>query len=206
MESFKPPLTPEEEKKYISLCLKGNPSARKKLIEHNLRLVAHIAKKYSMAVKDPEELLSIGTIGLIKSIDTYRPERGCRLSAYAARCIENELLMMLRQEKKKAREISIYDPIGTDKEGNEIIIMDTISAENECALNNMITYEYLNRLPGCISSVLSGRERQIIAMRYGLSGGAPLTQKEIAAKLGISRSYVSRIEKRALSKLKGCLD
>ena len=204
MEAFKNPLTPEEEKKYIALCLSGDKAARSILIEYNLRLVAHISRKYNSAVRDPEDLLSIGTIGLIKAIDSYRPDKGCKLSGYAAKCIENELLMTLRHEKKKAREVSIYDPIGTDKEGNEIVILDIIGSENVNVLDKMIQDDHLCLLPSCISSLLSSRE--IICMRYGLDGQSPLTQKEVARMLGISRSYVSRIEKKALGKLRGCLD
>ena len=196
MEAFKNPLTPEEEKKYIALCLSGDKAARSILIEYNLRLVAHISRKYNSAVRDPEDLLSIGTIGLIKAIDSYKP----------AKCIENELLMTLRHEKKKAREVSIYDPIGTDKEGNEIVILDIIGSENVNVLDKMIQDDHLCLLPSCISSLLSSREREIICMRYGLDGQSPLTQKEVARMLGISRSYVSRIEKKALGKLRGCLD
>lgn len=157
-------------------------------------------------MRDPEDLLSIGTIGLIKAIDSYRPDKGCKLSGYAAKCIENELLMTLRHEKKKAREVSIYDPIGTDKEGNEIVILDIIGSENVNVLDKMIQDDHLCLLPSCISSLLSSREREIIYMRYGLGGQSPLTQKEVACTLGISRSYVSRIEKKALGKLRGCLD
>lgn len=206
MEAFKNPLTPEEEKKYIALCLSGDKAARSILIEYNLRLVAHISRKYNSAVRDPEDLLSIGTIGLIKAIDSYKPDKGCKLSGYAAKCIENELLMTLRHEKKKAREVSIYDPIGTDKEGNEIVILDIIGSENVNVLDKMIQDDHLCLLPSCISSLLSSREREIICMRYGLDRQSPLTQKEVARLLGISRSYVSRIEKKALIKLRGCLD
>lgn len=206
MEAFKNPLTPDEEKLYISRYMSGDLSARSALIEYNLRLVAHIARKYNSAVRDTEDLISIGTIGLIKAIDSYKPDKGCRLAGYAAKCIENELLMTLRQEKKKAREVSIYEPIGTDKEGNEIVIMDIISASGACPLDRMINNDQLSALPGCISGLLTPREQRIISLRYGLTGGAPLTQKEVAGLLHISRSYVSRIEKKALSKLRGCLD
>lgn len=205
METFKNPLTPDEEKQYIESYADGSSEARLALIEYNLRLVAHIAKKYASAVRDPEELISIGTIGLIKAIDTFRPDKGCRLSGYAARCIENEILMTLRQEKKKSREVSMYEPIGTDREGNEIVIMDIISEHGINALDELILSEHLDILPGCIEQALSGRERLIIRLRYGLSGSAPLTQKEVAERLHISRSYVSRIEKKALSKLRGSL-
>ena len=189
----------------ITLCAANN-KARRVLIEYNLRLVAHIVKKYSSSVRDPEDLLSIGTIGLIKAIDSYKPEKGCKLAGYAAKCIENELLMNLRQEKKKSREVSMYEPIGTDKEGNEIVIMDIISTSESCPLEKLITEDHLNHLPSCMNQILTPREYHIIQMRYGILGEAPLTQKETAKILGISRSYVSRIEKRALSKLRGCLD
>lgn len=205
VEAFKNPLTPEEEKMYIDKCLSGCKSARNVLIEYNLRLVAHIARKYGSAFREPDELLSVGTIGLIKAVDTYRPDKGCRLASYAARCIENEFLMLLRQEKKKAREVSMYEPIGTDKEGNEIVVMDILSAGVPDALDGLILSERLSLLPGCMSSLLSAREQRVIAMRYGTDGRRPLTQKEVADKLGISRSYVSRIEKKALSKLRSCL-
>ena len=206
MEAFKNPLTPDEEKLYISRYMSGDLSARSALIEYNLRLVAHIARKYNSAVRDTEDMISIGTIGLIKAIDSYKPDKGCRLAGYAAKCIENEMLMALRQEKKKAREVSIYEPIGTDKEGNEIVIMDIISASSACPLDKMISNDQLAALPGCISGLLTPREQRIISLRYGLTGYAPLTQKEVAGLLRISRSYVSRIEKKALSKLRGCLD
>lgn len=206
MEAFKNPLTPDKEKEYISLCMEGDEAARRILIEYNLRLVAHIVKKYSSSVRDSEDLLSIGTIGLIKAIDSYKPEKGCKLAGYAAKCIENELLMNLRQERKKSREVSMYEPIGTDKEGNEIVIMDVIGATGICPLDKLITEDHLNHLPSCMDKILSSRELLIIQLRYGLSGEQPLTQKEAAKRLGISRSYVSRIEKRALSKLRGCLD
>lgn len=206
MEAFKNPLTPDEEKKYIALCAEGDNCARQVLIEYNLRLVAHIARKYNSAVRDPEDLISIGTIGLIKAIDTFKPDKGCKLSGYAAKCIENELLMALRQEKKKSREVSMYEPIGTDKEGNEIVIMDIISENSASPLDNMIHSDHLTTLPSCITKLLTEREQKIINLRYGLGSIPPMTQKEAAMLLGISRSYVSRIEKKALKKLQGCLD
>ena len=207
MEAFKNPLTPEEEKKYIALCLSGDKAARSILIEYNLRLVAHISRKYNSAVRDPEDLLSIGTIGLIKAIDSYKPDKGCKLSGYAAKCIENELLMTLRHEKKKAREVSIYDPIGTDKEGNEIVILDIIGSENVNVLDKMIQDDHLCLLPSCISSLLSSRERKRSYVCATVLTGSHLSPKRRSARmLGISRSYVSRIEKKALGKLRGCLD
>lgn len=205
MEAFKNPLTPDEEKEYISRAVNGSTDARNILIEYNLRLVAHIARKYTSSVRDPEELISVGTIGLIKAIDTFRPDKGCRLSGYAARCIENEILMMLRQEKKKNREVSMYEPVGTDGEGGEIVIMDILSSASPSALDSLILSEHLGALPSCISERLTPREQLIIRMRYGIDGTSPLTQRETARRLGISRSYVSRIEKKALSKLRSCL-
>lgn len=206
METFKKPLTPEEENRYIRQYMSGDTHAREVLIEYNLRLVAHIARKYTSSTRDSEDLISIGTIGLIKAIDTYRPDKGCKLAGYAAKCIENELLMNLRQEKKKSREVSMYEPIGTDKEGNEIVIMDIIKASECSTVDKLIQEDHINAIPGCINRLLSPRERNIIIMRYGLTGSPPLTQKEVADILNISRSYVSRIEKRALCKLRGCLD
>lgn len=206
MEAFKNPLTPDKEKEYIKACQNGDTDARAVLLECNLRLVAHIARKYSSAVRDSEELISIGTIGLIKAIDTFKEDKGCRLSGYAAKCIENEILMALRQEKKKSREVSMYEPIGTDREGNEIVIMDIISAHSPNAVDALIHNEHLNALPDCIKQGLTRREQTIIGMRYGLTGCPPMTQRETAAKLGISRSYVSRIEKKALSKLHSRLE
>lgn len=206
METFKTPLTPDEEKKYIELCAEGDRHARQTLIEYNLRLVAHIARKYNSAVRDPEDLISIGTIGLIKAIDTFKSDKGCKLSGYAAKCIENELLMTLRQEKKKSREVSLYEPMGTDKEGNEIVIMDIISEGGISPLDKMIHCDHLSALPSWITKLLTEREQKIISLRYGLGSAPPMTQKETARLLGISRSYVSRIEKKALKKLQGCLD
>lgn len=185
--------------------MSGSEAARNRLIEYNLRLVAHIAKKYTSSVRDSEELISIGAIGLIKAIDTYRPDKGCRLSGYASKCIENEILMALRQEKKKSREVSMYEPIGTDKEGNDIVIMDVISSGLPSALESIILEEHISILPGCIDNILDRREQLVVRLRYGLSGTAPMTQKEVASYLHISRSYVSRIEKKALAKLRSHL-
>lgn len=206
MQTFKKPLSPEEESYYIKECKGGNQTARNILIEYNLRLVAHIAKKYAGSCKELEDLISTGTIGLIKAIDTFDDQKGKKLVSYASKCIENELLMMLRQEKKRAREVSIYEPIGTDREGNEIILMDVISSSGANILDNIITNQDIRMLPGCIKYKLSDREKKILSLRYGLMGQKPHTQKEVADIIGISRSYVSRIEKRALNKLKGCLN
>ena len=165
MEAFKNPLTPEEEKKYIALCLSGDKAARSILIEYNLRLVAHISRKYNSAVRDPEDLLSIGTIGLIKAIDSYKPDKGCKLSGYAAKCIENELLMTLRHEKKKAREVSIYDPIGTDKEGNEIVILDIIGERQRSGQNDTGRPPVPASLLHIIAPLIQGEGDHMYALR-----------------------------------------
>lgn len=203
MDSFPKPLTQKEEKYYLNLYkINGDLNARNILIEHNLRLVAHIIKKYSTAEKDPDDLLSIGTIGLIKAIQSFNPDKNCRLATYAAKCIDNELLMMLRSEKRKANEVSIYDPIGTDKEGNQINLIDVIGQDKPEPIDNICQNESLNSLVINLPSVLTPRELEIITLRYGLGGHRELTQRELASKLGISRSYVSRIEKKALEKLR----
>lgn len=196
---FPQPLEEAEEKIYLEQAKDGSEEARNKLIEHNLRLVAHVVRKYDSSGEDMEDLISIGTIGLIKAIRTFNEERGVRLATYAARCIENEVLMHLRNIKKLKREVSIYDPIGYDKEGNEISLIDVLTIDNE-----IVEYVEAKLQEEKIRSkidILSKRERQVIEMRYGLFDGLKETQREIAKKLGISRSYVSRIEKRALKKL-----
>ncbi len=190
MQTFKKPLTPAEEIYYIKQCKAGNQTARNILIEYNLRLVAHIAKKYINTCREGDDLLSIGTIGLIKAIDTFDADKGHKLVSYASRCIENELLMVLRQEKKRAREVSIYEPIGTDKEGNEIVLMDIISEGSVNTLDTLITKHELSVLPGYVNSCLTKREKQILTLRYGLSGEEAHTQKQVSDIIGISRSYV----------------
>ena len=170
-------------------------------MERNLRLVAHIAKKYQNVDEDMEDLISIGTIGLIKAIDSFDAGKG-KLSTYASRCIDNELLMLLRAKKKTSREVSLYEPIGTDREGNEISLLDVIEQDQVDVIDRMEVEDKLHRLKGMITDRLSDREREIILMRYGLLSGQEITQREIGHRLGISRSYVSRIEKRALEKLK----
>ena len=202
MRSFKKPLKAEEERKYLKMYRDGDETARETLIEHNLRLVAHIVKKYNSQDRDLDDLISIGTIGLIKAVNTFDEKKGGRLVTYAARCIENELLMMLRQEKKLLREVSLYEPIGTDQEGNHISLMDIICTNEAAMIEQFIYKHYLGRLNEMVACLSDDREREIIVKRYGLDGGDPRTQKEVAAELGISRSYVSRIEKRALKKLK----
>lgn len=184
----------------------GDETAKEKLIEHNLRLVAHIVKKYNSQDRDLDDLISIGTIGLIKAVNTFDEKKGGRLVTYAARCIENELLMMLRQEKKLLREVSLYEPIGTDQEGNHISLLDIICTDEAAMIEQFIHRHYLGQLGGMVDRLSDSREKEIIIKRYGLMGGEPRTQKEVAAELGISRSYVSRIEKRALQKLKECYE
>lgn len=205
MQTFKRPLSQEEENHYIILSKKGDLEARNLLVEYNLRLVAHIAKKYQSTNRNTEDIISIGTIGLIKAINTYDKSKGSRLATYASRCIENEILMRLRQERKESREISLYEPIGTDKEGNEISLMDIISTEDENTLNNLIISDNITKLSKLFYTILDTREQQVIAMRYGLFKYDEMTQNEIANKLKISRSYVSRIEKKALLKLRSAL-
>lgn len=206
MRSFKKPLPMEEEKKYLKMYRDGDESAREKLIEHNLRLVAHIVKKYHSQERDLDDLISIGTIGLIKAVNTFDEKKGGRLVTYAARCIENELLMMLRQEKKLLREVSLYEPIGTDQEGNHISLMDIICTDEAAMIEKMIHQYYLTHLNQAVEYLDDDREKEIIIKRYGLRGNRPHTQKEVASALGISRSYVSRIEKKALEKLKNCYE
>ncbi|GEN31024.1 RNA polymerase sigma factor [Cerasibacillus quisquiliarum] len=199
-QAFPQPLPPDEEMKYIQEMQKGCQDARNKLIEHNLRLVAHIVKKFDNTGEDTEDLISIGTIGLIKGIESYSLGKGTKLATYAARCVENEILMHLRTLKKVRKDVSLHDPIGQDKEGNEISLIDILEAENE----NIIEYIQLNMEISKMRkyfSILDDREKEVIIHRYGLNNEKELTQKEIAKRLNISRSYVSRIEKRALMKV-----
>lgn len=206
MLSFPKPLDAKEEEALVTEFCKGNRQARDLLIEHNLRLVAHIVKKYTQPERDNEDLLSIGTVGLIKAVDSFDGSKGIRLGTYAARCIENELLMYFRAGKKTAKEVYLYDPIGTDKEGNAISLLEIIVAEEEDYTEQYERKEKLAVLPGFLLTRLEEREREIITLRYGLEGGRELTQREIAEKLFISRSYVSRIEKKALQKLRAGYD
>lgn len=206
MKSFPRPLSTKDEAECIERCKKGDKAARDKLIEHNLRLVAHIVKKYNMIDKDMEDLISIGTIGLIKAIDTFDSEKGIRLATYASRCIDNELLMMLRSNKRIAKEVYLYDPIGSDKEGNEINLLDIIEEAEVDIVENIVLEDDIKKLYGMLGKVLTDREKEIIYLRYGLNNKKEVTQREIANKLGISRSYVSRIEKKALKKLKDCFE
>lgn len=205
MKTFSAPLSASEERRYLSLLQEGDEQqkklARDTLIVRNLRLVAHIAKKYQNVDEDMEDLISIGTIGLIKAIESFDSSKG-KLSTYASRCIDNELLMLLRFKKKTSREISLYDPIGTDKEGNEISLLDVTGSEQSDVLTKVEDAQHLEKLPSLIEERLNDRERLIIVLRYGLLSGEEMTQRTIGNKLGISRSYVSRIEKRALEKLR----
>ena len=203
--SFPNPLSPKEEKYYISLYESGDESARNILIEHNLRLVAHIAKKYANSAIPADDLISIGTIGLIKAVNTYRSHKSTRLATYAARCIDNEILMSLRASKRLRAEVSLSEPIGTDKEGNEINLNDIIGTDPDEILDDISLRIQTTKLLQAIDSVLTGREKTVIIKRYGIMGDIPLPQREVAKELNISRSYVSRIEKKAISKLKAQL-
>ncbi|MFT4145485.1 MAG: RNA polymerase sporulation sigma factor SigK [Mobilitalea sp.] len=206
MKSFPKPLSTKEESDYLQRCKEGDKDARDKLIEHNLRLVAHIVKKYNMIDKETDDLISIGTIGLIKAIDTFDDEKGIRLATYASRCIENELLMMLRGGRHLSKEVFLYDPIGSDREGNEINLLDIIEETEVDIVENIVLEDDIKKLYSMIGQVLTDREKEIICLRYGLSNRKEVTQREIANKLGISRSYVSRIEKKALKKLRECFE
>ena len=206
MKTFLKPLTTQEETFYLRKCRQGDKAARDVLIERNLRLVAHIVKKYQGVDEDLDDLISIGTIGLIKAVSTYDMTKGSRLATYAARCIDNELLMMLRSRKKFSREVSLYEPIGTDKEGNEISLLDIIESPPVDIVEEYSTREDIRFLISVLKDTLSEKEYQVICLRYGLFGIEENTQREFAARLGISRSYVSRIEKNALGKLRGKFD
>lgn len=204
MKSFPKPLSTKEEQLYLKQYKLGNKEARDTLIERNLRLVAHIAKKYSANDKEMEDYISIGIIGLIKAIDSFNMEKGIRLATYASRCIENELLMVLRSSKKQSKEVYLYEAIGSDSEGNSITLVDIIECEDKDVVEEMELEENIKKLRIYLTRFLTPREKKIICMRYGLLGEEEVTQREIAHKLGISRSYVSRIEKKALKKLKEC--
>lgn len=210
MKTFSKPLTPEEEAYYLKEYHSGNEKAVREakdvLIERNLRLVAYVLKKYAGAPEDMEDMISCGTIGLIKAVNTYVPGKGTRLATYAAKCIENEILMLLRGHKKISREVSLYESMGTDKEGNEVSLLDLIEYEQPGALEQLENQENIERLRGVLGKALSGREREIIVYRYGLKTGEEVTQREVGEIMGISRSYVSRIEKRALHKLRRALE
>jgi len=196
--SFPQPLNEEEENHYIELALKGDESAKKMLVERNLRLVAHIIKKYDG--EDFDDLVSIGTIGLIKAVNTYNPGRATRLATYASRCIENEILMYYRSRKKLRSELSIFEPIGSDKDGNELSFIDVLGTDPETVIDTVSGKFESERLWSKLDN-LNIQEKRVLILRYGLKGGLSFTQREIAKKLGISRSYVSRIEKKAITRL-----
>lgn len=199
--SFPKPLSAKEERDYLARAAEGDLEARNILIERNLRLVAHIMKKYYTQASDQEDLISIGTIGLIKGISTFQPEKGTRLATYAARCIENEILMHFRGQKKSATDVSLSDYIETGKDGTSLSLMDVVCSDED-VFDQLSEQELIGRMSRAVQTVLEPREREILRMRYGLSGATPLTQREVAEQCGISRSYVSRIEKKALRKLR----
>ena len=203
--SFPKPLSAAEERRYLALARQGDLSARNVLIERNLRLVAHIMKKYYTQTADQEDLISIGTIGLIKGIQTFDPDKGVRLATYAARCVENEILMYFRSQKKTAGDVSLSELIETDRDGASLSLLDTVCTEEDL-FESFSRRESGARLRAAVDRVLDARERQVVTLRYGLGAQRPHTQREVAVRLGISRSYVSRIEKKALSKLKTALE
>ncbi|ASA19816.1 RNA polymerase sporulation sigma factor SigK [Paenibacillus donghaensis] len=199
--AFPQPLSEQDESKYLGMMAEGDAKARNLLIEHNLRLVAHIVKKFDNTGEDMEDLISIGTIGLIKAIESYRPNKGTKLATFAARCIENEILMHLRSLKKTRKDVSLHDPIGTDKEGNEITLIDILGSEADDVIKEVDLKIEKSKIYRNLD-ILDDREKEVVVGRFGLdTGGEERTQREIAKELGISRSYVSRIEKRALMKL-----
>ena len=203
MKTFPKPLSAREEKEYLERCNEGDQLARDVLIERNMRLVAHVVKKYQSPDYDIEDLLSVGTIGLIKAVNTFKVDKGTRLATYAAKCVENEILMLFRASKKLSKEVSLFEPIGVDKDGEAVSLVDIIEMENKETIDTMILKQDVKELYEAFDSCLSDTEKTVIRMRYGLFRGKEHTQREIAAQLGISRSYVSRIEKKALEKLKG---
>lgn len=197
--SFPKPLSPEEEKKYLAAARAGDKEAKNILIKHNMRLVAHIVKKYSGAA-ETDDLMSVGSIGLIKAINTYREGKGTQLATYTARCIENEILMLIRASKKHRNTVSLTDPVGTDKDGNELTLIDLLCEKEENVFAQVEKSVQREKFIKLLSRILSQREYAIISMRYGLEDGCPRPQREVAKALGISRSYISRIEKRAIEK------
>lgn len=202
MQSFPQPLSAAQETVYLRQYQNGDMHARDILIERNLRLVAHIVKKYMNSGKETDEMISVGIVGLVKAVNTYNFEKGSRLATYAARCIDNELLMLMRGDRKLSREVSLYDPIGTDKEGNEITLLSILEHEDEDIIDQLDKKQSLRKLSKILSKVLTPREYFVVICRYGLYGHHETTQRELAEQLNISRSYVSRIEKKALEKLR----
>lgn len=205
MKTFLNPLSPEEEEECLKEVQQGSKEAREKLILHNMRLVAHVAKKYAGSEEDPSDLISIGTIGLIKAVSAFKCDYGSRFATYAIRCIDNEMLMYFRSKKKTRADVSLFEPIGTDKEGNQIHLVDVLVQESVDVTEQMEVQRQIGILRETMKEILTEREYDIIVKRYGLLTGEEQTQREIADSLGISRSYVSRIEKRALEKLKKSL-
>ena len=203
MKTFPKPLSAREEKEYLERCKEGDQSARDVLIERNMRLVAHVVKKYQSPDYDMEDLLSVGTIGLIKAVNTFKVDKGSRLATYAAKCVENEILMLLRASKKLSKEVSLFEPIGVDKDGEAVSLVDIIEMDNKETIDTMILKQDVKELYEAFESCLTDTEKTVIRMRYGLYRGKEHTQREIAGQLGISRSYVARIEKRALEKIRG---
>lgn len=199
--SFPEPLTAAQEADCLHRMREGDDSARGELIEHNLRLVAHIAKKYVTNTRESDDIISIGTIGLIKAVSTYDAGKGTMMATYASRCIENEILMALRAEKKTNSEVSLHDPIGTDKDGNEVSLSEILGTDPDQVMLDVESSIAAQKLRALIAKVLTRRERTVIELRYGITGGRCMAQREVAALLDISRSYVSRIEKKALQKL-----
>ena len=200
-QSFPPPLSKDEEAELFKRKADGDERARDKLIEHNLRLVSHIIRKYYSSYEFPDELLSVGSLGLIKAVDSFKPTFGTRFATYGAKCVQNEILMFFRSKKKRGQEISINDQIDIDKDGNPLTYLDIISV-NESIENDLDLKVHIEKIRALVDTVLLPREKEIIVLRYGLKGYQPRTQRDVAKHLGISRSYVSRIEKKALEKLK----
>ena len=203
--SFPKPLPPEEEARCLRLAREGDKEAKDKLIRHNMRLVAHIVKKYSGAA-ETDDLISVGSIGLIKAINTYREGRGTQLATYTARCIENEILMLIRSNKKHRNTVYLSDPVGVDKEGNELTLMDLLFEKEDGVFKTVESNMVKERFMRVLEEALTEREYTVLCLRYGLKGGAPMPQREVAAFLKISRSYISRIEKRAVEKVRARMD
>ena len=202
LKTFPQPLTAREEREYLKRYKEGDREAKNVLINRNMRLVAHVIKKYQSSDYEMEDLLSVGTIGLIKAVNTYNMDKGSRLATYAAKCVENEILMLFRAGKKFSREVSIYDPIGTDKDGETVSLMDILETEGKEAIEQIILKQDVKDLYAAYEKELKETEKAVIRMRYGLFGSREHTQREVAKQLGISRSYVSRIEKKAIEKLR----
>lgn len=202
MKTFPKPLTAREERECLERLKEGDQEARMALIEHNMRLVAHVVKKYQYTDYETEDLISVGTIGLIKAVNTFKVDRGSRLATYAAKCVENEILMLLRAHKKYSREVSLYEPIGVDKDGETVSLVDVIEVDSRNTLEELILDQDILELYEAFKQCLKPGEQTVLKMRYGLFGGREFTQREIAQTMGISRSYVSRIEKKAIEKLR----